>query len=45
MIKALLVEDESITRKGLMKHIHWSDLGIDEIRSEGDGFLIGYHYG
>lgn len=36
MIKALLVEDESITRKGLMKHIHWSDLGIDEIRSEGD---------
>ncbi len=35
-MKALLVEDESITRKGLLKHIPWSELGIDEIISAED---------
>lgn len=36
MIKALLVEDERITRNGLLKHIPWKELGIDEIRSTDD---------
>lgn len=36
MIKALLVEDEPITRKGLLKHITWPKLSIDEIRSAED---------
>lgn len=36
MVKALLVEDEAITRKGLLKHMPWTQLGIDEIRSEED---------
>lgn len=36
MIKALLVEDEAITRKGLLKHMPWIQLGIDEIRSGED---------
>ncbi len=35
-MKALLVEDESITRKGLLKHIPWPELGIDEVVSAED---------
>ncbi len=37
MARALLVEDEGITRKGLLKHILWSELGIHEILSAEDG--------
>ncbi len=36
MINALLVEDERITRNGLLRHIPWSELGIDKILSAED---------
>lgn len=36
MIKALLVEDELITRRGLLKHVAWLELGIEEIQSAED---------
>ncbi len=36
MINALLVEDERITRNGLLKHIPWSELGIDIVLSAED---------
>lgn len=31
-MKIIIVEDESIIRKGLVKHIDWKSLGINEIR-------------
>ena len=37
MIKLLLVEDESATRKGLMKHIKWHELGVDVVEEAKDG--------
>ncbi|AZN41744.1 response regulator transcription factor [Paenibacillus albus] len=37
MIKLLLVEDESVTRKGLMKHIKWHELGVDVVEEAKDG--------
>lgn len=37
MIKLLVVEDETATRKGLMKHIKWSDLGVDVVEEAVDG--------
>ncbi|NBD24933.1 response regulator [Paenibacillus glycinis] len=37
MIKLLLVEDESATRKGLMKHINWHELGVDLVEEAKDG--------
>lgn len=37
MIRALLVDDESVLRKGLVKHIRWSELGVDELRDVGTG--------
>lgn len=31
-MKVIIVEDESIIRKGLVKHIAWESLGINEVR-------------
>lgn len=33
MTKAIIVEDEDITRKGLMKHIPWTQLGIEVVEA------------
>ncbi len=32
VLKIIIVEDESIIRNGLVKHISWDSLGIDEIK-------------
>lgn len=37
MIKLLVVDDESATRKGLMKHIRWDELGVDVVEEAKDG--------
>ncbi|MFC4808594.1 response regulator transcription factor [Paenibacillus sp. GCM10023250] len=37
MMKLLLVEDESDTRKGLMKHIRWQELGVGVVEEAKDG--------
>ncbi|SFJ48597.1 two-component system, response regulator YesN [Paenibacillus sp. UNC496MF] len=37
MIKLLLVEDETATRQGLMKHIKWHELGIGVVEEAKDG--------
>ncbi|MBP3966562.1 response regulator transcription factor [Paenibacillus lignilyticus] len=37
MIKLLVVEDETVTRKGLMKHIKWNELGVDVVEEAKDG--------
>lgn len=37
MIKLLLVDDESVTRNGLMKHIPWKELGVDVVKDARDG--------
>lgn len=37
MIKLLVVDDETTTRKGLMKHIPWSTLGISLVEEAKDG--------
>jgi two-component system response regulator YesN len=36
MIRLLLVDDETVTRNGLLKHIPWNALGIDEVRDASD---------
>lgn len=33
MIKAIIVEDELITRNALLRHIPWNDLGIDMVET------------
>lgn len=33
MIKAIIVEDEDITRNGLINHIPWDDLGIEVLKA------------
>ena len=37
MIKLLLVDDESVTRKGLIKHIPWKELGVDVVQDVNNG--------
>lgn len=37
MIKLLVVEDETATRKNLIKHIKWSELGVDVVEEARDG--------
>jgi two-component system, response regulator YesN len=37
LIKLLIVEDESSTRKGLIKHIKWDELGIGLVKEARDG--------
>ena len=37
MIRALLVEDEAVIRGGILRHIRWNELGVDEIRSASNG--------
>lgn len=37
MIKLLLVDDESVTRKGLMKHVLWKEVGVDIIQDVSNG--------
>lgn len=37
MIKLLVVDDESTTRKGLIKHIPWNKLGVNLIEEAKDG--------
>lgn len=36
-MKLLLVEDERLTREGILKAIHWDALGIGEVREAVDG--------
>ncbi len=36
-MKILIVDDEIITRKGLINHVHWEDLHITEIKDASDG--------
>lgn len=36
MIKVLIVDDETTTRNGLKKHIHWETLGIERIEDAGN---------
>lgn len=36
-LSILIVEDESTTRNGLKKHVHWLNLGIDRIRCAANG--------
>ncbi|MDE6844273.1 MAG: response regulator [Lachnospiraceae bacterium] len=31
MIRVLIVDDESAVRNGLLKYVHWDDLGIDSV--------------
>lgn len=38
MIKLLVVDDESATRKGLIRHIPWEDLGVHLVEEAKDGF-------
>ncbi len=33
MLKSIIVEDEKITRNGLIKHIPWNDLGIHKLET------------
>ncbi|QHW33971.1 response regulator [Paenibacillus rhizovicinus] len=37
MIKLLVVDDESVTRKGLIKHIKWNELGVDAVEEAKNG--------
>ena len=37
MYNLLIVEDETFTREGLLKHISWRTLGIKEIRIAANG--------
>lgn len=37
MIKLLLVDDEPVTRNGLMKHVPWNELGVDTVKDARDG--------
>ncbi|MBQ1491526.1 MAG: helix-turn-helix domain-containing protein [Blautia sp.] len=32
MIRMLVVEDEQVIRNGLLRHVPWKDLGVDEVR-------------
>ncbi|GFZ90434.1 DNA-binding response regulator [Paenibacillus marchantiophytorum] len=38
MIKLVIVDDEKITREGLLQYIPWHDLGVDVVEIAGDGF-------
>ena len=31
-LKILIIEDETVIRNGLLKHISWESLGVDEIK-------------
>lgn len=33
MIRALIVEDETTIRSGLVRHLKWAELGVDEVRA------------
>ena len=33
MIRALIVEDETTIRSGLVRHLSWAELGVDEVRA------------
>lgn len=47
MIKLLLVDDEPVTRNGLMKHVPWNELGVDTVKDARDGieaFEIAEHF-
>lgn len=37
MIKLLVVDDESVTRKGIIKYINWSELGVHLVEEAKDG--------
>ncbi|MDD2214212.1 MAG: response regulator [Oscillospiraceae bacterium] len=37
MYKALLVDDESTVRNGLMRHLNWTDLGIGAVQTAASG--------
>jgi len=37
LIKLLVVDDESVTRKGLMKYINWNELGVHLVEEARDG--------
>lgn len=37
LIKLLVVDDESTTRNGLIKHINWKELGVDIVKEAKDG--------
>jgi len=37
-MKLLIVDDEKLTREGIISNINWSDLGIQEIYEADDGF-------
>jgi two-component system, response regulator YesN len=37
LIKLIVVDDESNTRKGLIKHIPWTRLGVDVVEDAKDG--------
>jgi len=37
LIKVLVVDDESTTRKGLIKHIPWNELGVNIVHEAKDG--------
>ncbi|MBQ6362585.1 MAG: response regulator [Lachnospiraceae bacterium] len=36
-MKVLLIEDEAVIRSGILRHIRWNELGVDEIRSASNG--------
>ncbi|WP_099206065.1 response regulator transcription factor [Scatolibacter rhodanostii] len=47
MIKLLIVDDESATRNGLMRHINWKELGIGMIQTAGsaqEGIMISEYF-
>ena len=37
LIKLLVVDDESTTRNGLIKHVNWQELGVDVVKEAKDG--------
>lgn len=47
MIKLLIVDDESATRNGLMRHVDWTGLGVDMVQTAGsaqEGIQISQYF-
>ena len=39
-MKMLIVDDEELTRKGLLSSLNWEKLGIDEVLVADDGINV-----
>lgn len=34
-MKLMVVDDETATRNGILKYVHWTELGIEQIKAAG----------